>query len=113
MCIRDSHCVAENLTILPADDDVTSTVLLFAFGLAAKLERTAINDRIAAARARIATAGGTWGRPPRMTPAERATAATMRARGASVRAIARALGIPYATIGRALRASNRDAHATI
>ena len=42
------HCVADGLVIKPGED-ITSDVLLFAFGLAAQLERTAINDRIAAA----------------------------------------------------------------
>jgi DNA invertase Pin-like site-specific DNA recombinase len=59
--------VADNLTVLPDKDDVTSEVLLFAFGLAAKLERTSINDRISAARDRLEAEGRPWGRPRRMT----------------------------------------------
>ena len=97
------HAVADNLVIRPGSDDMVSEVMVFALGLAAKLERTAINDRIAAARTRMEAKGEPWGRPPRVTAAERETAERMKGQGKSVREIAQALGIPRSTVGRVLK----------
>lgn len=93
--------VGDNVTIRPGED-ITSDVLVFALGLAAKLEMTARNDRVAAARTRMQAAGQPWGRPPRLTPAEIATARRMAADGDSVRVIAAALGAPRSTVARAI-----------
>ncbi len=93
------HAVADNLVIKPGEEDITSTVMVFALGLAARLERVAINERIAAARVRKEAAGGTWGRTPRMTPAL-ATTARRRAQGRSIRDITQAIKIPRAVVGR-------------
>lgn len=98
------HCIADNVTIKPGED-VVSDVMLFALGLAAGLERTAINDRIAAARTRMAARGEPWGRPPRMTAAQKKTASRMQKDGRTVREISAALGVPRSTVGRALRAA--------
>ena len=100
--------VADNLTILPDKEDVTSEVLVFALGLAAKMERTAINDRISAARERIEAEGGRWGRPSRVDAPTRQRAAELHAAGKKIREIARDLHIPRSTIARAL-ASRKDA----
>jgi DNA invertase Pin-like site-specific DNA recombinase len=98
------HSVSDGLTIKPGED-VTSDVLTFAFGLAAKLEYTARNERVAAARARMEAKGEAWGRPSRVTPAQRETAQRMAQDGRSVREIAAALGVPRSTVGRVLKAS--------
>lgn len=98
------HAVADGLTIRPGSDDVTSEVLVFAFSLAAKLERAAINDRIAAARERMASRGEPWGRPPRMSVAEQDSARALKAEGRTVREIAQALGVPRSTVARVLKA---------
>lgn len=98
------HAVSDGVTIKPGED-IASDVMLFALGLAASLERTARNERIAAARTRMEARGDAWGRPPRMTPAEMETARRMAADGRTVRAIAQALGVPRSTIGRALKAA--------
>jgi hypothetical protein len=58
------HAVADNLVIKPGHDDIVSETLVFALSLPAKLERAAINDRIAAARTRMDAAGQPWGPPP-------------------------------------------------
>ena len=100
--------VADNLTILPNKEDITSEVLVFALGLAAKLERTAINDRIAAARERIEAEGGRWGRPSKVDRATRERAAELQAEGNTVREIARTLHVPRSTIARALALSRKD-----
>lgn len=102
------HAVADNLVIRPGEDIVSDT-MIFALSLAAKLERTAINDRIAAARTRLEAAGEAWGRPPRMGDAERSKAREMAAAGASVSAISMALGIPRATVGRAVKRTGQSA----
>jgi len=94
--------VADNLSIVPDKDDITSEVLVFALGLAAKLERTAINDRIAAARDRIEAEGGRWGRPSRVDRATREHAARLQAEGKTIREIARAQKVPRSTIARSL-----------
>jgi DNA invertase Pin-like site-specific DNA recombinase len=94
--------VGDNLTILPSKDDITSEVLIFALGLAARLERTAINDRIAGARARVEAAGGSWGRPSRVDRATRERATHLKAAGKTIREIARDLKVPRSTIARAL-----------
>lgn len=96
------HAVADNLVIRPNHDDIVSETLVFALSLAARLERAAINDRIAAARTRMDAAGEPWGRPPKMTPAEVETAKKMKAEGRSVSTISKALGIPRSTVGRAV-----------
>lgn len=94
--------VADNLKIVPEKDDVASEVLVFALGLAARLERSAINDRIAAARDRIEAEGGRWGRPSRVDDALRERARAMKAAGRTIREIAVALKVPRSTIARAL-----------
>ncbi len=96
------HCVADNVTIKPGEDTM-SDVMTFALGLAAKLELTAKNDRIAAARARTESKGEAWGRPPRMSASELASAQRMKSEGRSVREIAAAIGVPRATVGRSIR----------
>lgn len=94
--------IADNVMIVPGTDDVTSEVLLFAFGLAARLERAAINERIAAARERVEAGGGHWGRPRRVDSDLLERARAMRAEGRSIRQVSAALKVPRATLGRAL-----------
>lgn len=47
-------------------------VVMAVLAAVAQIELGAIRERIAAARARVAAAGGTWGRRPRLSKAERA-----------------------------------------
>jgi DNA invertase Pin-like site-specific DNA recombinase len=94
--------VADNMTIKPGEGDVASDVMLFALGLAAKIERTAINDRIAAARTRIEAEGGRWGRPSRVPRIDLVGILTMREAGKTVRQIAVATKIPRSTVARAI-----------
>jgi DNA invertase Pin-like site-specific DNA recombinase len=90
--------VADGLDLAGAHAEVIIAVMAWA----AKMERLAINERIAAARERIEAEGGRWGRPPRMGKAEVARAVEMRAEGLTVRAIARSMHVPRSTVGRAL-----------
>jgi DNA invertase Pin-like site-specific DNA recombinase len=93
--------VSDGVTIKPADD-VTSDVMIFALGLAAKIERTAINERISAARQRVEREGGAWGRPPSVDARTITKARELRAAGRTVREIAMAVKVPRSTIARAL-----------
>ena len=95
--------VADGLHLKPRTDDIQTTVLLFAFSLAAKLERAAINDRIAAARERLEAEGRPWGRPSRLTEKERAKLQELHAQGLSHRAIAVRVKLPKSTVTLALR----------
>ena len=99
--------VADNLVIRPDKDDVTSEVLVFALGLAARLERTAINDRIAAARERVEAEGRHWGRPRRVDTPTLERARCLRTAGRTVREIAIALKVPRSTIAAALASSEK------
>jgi DNA invertase Pin-like site-specific DNA recombinase len=94
--------VADNLTIRAGSDDIVSETLVFALALAARLERAAINDRIAAARERLEAEGRPWGRPPRLSQAECARLRALRDEGRSVRDIAVAMKVPRSTVARAL-----------
>lgn len=101
--MREHGCelvsVADGFDVAGPAADVIIAVMAWA----AKQERLVRNERIAAARTRMSAAGDPWGRPPRMSAAELATAQKMRGRGESLRAIAAALGVPRATVGRALK----------
>lgn len=94
--------VADNLTIRAGADDIVSETLVFALALAARLERAAINDRVAAARDRLEAEGRPWGRPPRLSRAECARLRALREEGRSVRDIAVAMKVPRSTVARAL-----------
>jgi DNA invertase Pin-like site-specific DNA recombinase len=79
-------------------------VVLAVLAWAAKMERLAINERIAAARERVEAEGRSWGRPPRLNDRDRERIALLRARGRSLRQIAVAMKVPLATIARAAKA---------
>jgi DNA invertase Pin-like site-specific DNA recombinase len=78
-------------------------VIVSVMAWAAKMERLATNERISAARERIEAEGGAWGRPPKMTAAQSETAHRMRSEGASLRAIAQAIGVSKTIVGRAIK----------
>ena len=75
-------------------------VVLAVMASAGKMERLAINERISAARERLAAEGRAWGRPPRLAPRERNQIRQLRRAGRTVREIAVALKIPRSTVGR-------------
>jgi DNA invertase Pin-like site-specific DNA recombinase len=110
--IRDTFEVVEELRahgveiVTVADgfslDGPAAEVVLAVMAWAAKMERLAIGERVAAARERIEAEGGAWGRPSRVDRATRERAAKLRARGQTIRDIARTLKIPRSTIARAL-----------
>jgi DNA invertase Pin-like site-specific DNA recombinase len=77
--------------------------MVFALALAAKIERTAINERIAAAREQCAAINKPWGRPSRLTDGDRRRLVELQAQGMSHRAIAVTMKLPKATVTYALK----------
>jgi DNA invertase Pin-like site-specific DNA recombinase len=77
-------------------------VVLAVMAWAAKMERLAINERIASARERLAAEGRPWGRPPRLSPREVAAILADHRAGRTVREIAQARKVPRSTVGRVL-----------
>jgi DNA invertase Pin-like site-specific DNA recombinase len=71
---------------------------------AAKMERLAINERIAAARRRVEAEGGRWGRPRSMDDRQVKRAAALRRQGLSVRQVSSRMRVPKSTVERALKA---------
>jgi len=112
--IRDTFEVVEELrahgcelvTIADGFDlnGPAAEVVLAVMAWAAKMERLAINERIAAARERLAREGRAWGRPPRLASRERNQIRQLRRAGRTVREIAVALKIPRSTVGRVVSA---------
>ncbi len=82
--------LSDNVHLKCGTEDLATTCLLFALGLTARLERSAINDRIAMARARVEAEGRKWGRPSRLSPQIRQRVRAMRAQGRTLREIAMA-----------------------
>jgi DNA invertase Pin-like site-specific DNA recombinase len=78
--------------------DVVCSVLAWV----AEMERAALLERMAAARARVEASGGRWGRPRRMTDAEVAKMVAA-APGATVRELAQRFKVPRSTVQRALK----------
>jgi len=89
-------------------DGPAAEVVLAVMAWAAKAERLATAERIAAARERIEAEGGRWGRPRRVDRPTLERAREMRANGRSVREIAVALKIPRATLARAIASESKQ-----
>ena len=77
-------------------------IILAVLAGGAKMERLAINERIAAARERVEAEGRNWGRPRRIDPAALARIVALRGEGRTIREIAVALKIPRSTVGQAV-----------
>jgi DNA invertase Pin-like site-specific DNA recombinase len=83
-------------------DGPHAEILIAVIAWAAKMERLATAERIAAARDRIDAEGGHWGRPRRMDDAMVEKARTLRRNGQTIRQISARLKTPRATVARAL-----------
>lgn len=77
-------------------------IVLAVLSWASQMERVAINERISAARERVESEGGKWGRPSRFDAAWLARAKALQAEGRSIREIAVAIKVPRSTVARAL-----------
>lgn len=112
--IRDTLGVVEELrghgcTIATVADGFdlagpAAEIVLAVLSWAAKMERLAIGERIASARARVEAEGGAWGRPRRMDAAQVGQARALRRKGLSLRQVASELGLPKSTVERAIKA---------
>ncbi len=110
--IRDTLEVVEELRrcgveiVTVADgfslDGPAAEVILAVMAWAAKMERLATNERIAAARLRVEAEGRSWGRPRRLDDSQVARVVELRRAGRTLRAIARTMRCPASTIGDAL-----------
>ena len=83
-------------------DGPAAEVVLAVLAWAAKAERLAINERIAAARERLRSENRPWGRPSRLTSQDKERILEMRTQGRTVREIAQAVKIPRSTCARVL-----------
>lgn len=83
-------------------DGPAAEIILAVMAWAAQMERLAINERISAARERLASEGRPWGRPSRLTPHDRARIRELHAQGKTIREIAVATRTPRSTVARAL-----------
>jgi DNA invertase Pin-like site-specific DNA recombinase len=84
-------------------------IILAVVSWAAKIERLAINERIAAARERVEAEGRRWGRPSRFTDEARAKVVAMHREGRTIREIAVAVKVPKSTVARALKTAQQEA----
>lgn len=100
--LRAHHVEVVSVSDGFALDGPAAEVILAVIAWAAKMERLAINERVSAARDRLESEGRPWGRPPRLTPADRQRAQVLRQEGRSIREIAIAMKIPRSTVARAL-----------
>jgi DNA invertase Pin-like site-specific DNA recombinase len=75
-----------------------SDVVVAVLAWAAQMERLALGERIAAARARIEAKGGAWGRPRRLTTEQVDKIQQRHKAGRSIRQISVALKVPRSTV---------------
>jgi len=118
--IRDTLEVVEELRAAGVDlvtiadgfdlNGPAAEIILAVMAWAAKMERLAINERIAAARLRLEAEGRPWGRPPRLDPKTRAAILERAKGGESIREIAQATRTPRSAVARAVAASRNPPH---
>lgn len=103
---RDHKCeiitCADGFNLNSPMADVITAVMAWA----AQMERLTINERIAGARLAMEAKGQPWGRPSRISEAERAKIFTLKSEGRSIREIAQHVRIPRATVARCLASQN-------
>ena len=97
------HTVADGFDL----DGPAAQVVLAVLAWASQMERLAINERIADARERVESEGGSWGRPRRMDDSLIEKAAALRLAGRTIREIAVALKVPRSTVARSLKLSQK------
>jgi DNA invertase Pin-like site-specific DNA recombinase len=100
--LRDHGCAVESIGDGFSFEGPAADVVLAVLAWAAEMERSAIRERIASARARVEASGGSWGRPRRMSEAELERAVAMRGKNYTVRSIAKRLALPTSTVFDAL-----------
>jgi DNA invertase Pin-like site-specific DNA recombinase len=99
VCGCQVKTVADGFSI----DGPAADIILAVLAWAAQMERQAISDRVAAARVRVESRGGTWGRPGRLTGSETRKINELRAQGLSIRDIAQEVRVPRSVVQRLTR----------
>jgi DNA invertase Pin-like site-specific DNA recombinase len=99
------RCGVEIITVADGFslDGPAAEVILAVMAWAAKMERLAIKERIAAARLRVEAEGRPWGRPRRLDDAQLARVVQLRRAGRTLRQIARTMRVPSSTLSDSLR----------
>jgi DNA invertase Pin-like site-specific DNA recombinase len=98
--LREHGCTLVTLTDGLVHDGPMGDLVIAALACAAQIERLAGDERRAAARERLLSEGGTWGRPKRTSDVQEQRVGELLAQHRSLRAIAVAMKIPRATVGR-------------
>lgn len=99
---RAHHCEVVSVSDGFALDGPAGEIVLAVMAWAAKMERLAINERIAAARVRLEEEGRCWGRPPRLAASEGQKVRDLAAQRLSVRQIAVRVKVGKSIVQRAL-----------
>ncbi len=97
---RTARCELVNLADGFSVEGPGSDIAIAVMAGMAQMEREALGERIAAARARVELEGGHWGRPRRVGPAEERRIHELAGKRLTSRRIAAELGIPEATVRR-------------
>lgn len=95
---RDHGCEVESIADGFGFQGPARDVVLAVIGMCAQLERAAITERVAAARARKEAAGEAWGRPTVISPEIGERIHAMRRHDYSIRRIAKKLGLVPSTV---------------
>lgn len=90
--------VADGFSLQGPGADVVLAVLAWA----AQMERAALGERIAAARAKVEASGGRWGRPRVVDPGTQARMQKLRSEGRTIREISVAMKISKSVVHRAV-----------
>ena len=85
---------------LPDDLKPTGRLMIAVLGGLADVERDLIRTRTAEGRSRAQKRGQHMGRPPKLTPAQKAEAGRRRAQGATLAELARSYRVGKSTISR-------------
>jgi DNA invertase Pin-like site-specific DNA recombinase len=117
--IRDTFEVVEELRLHGVDlvtvsdgfdlNGPAAEVVLAVMAWACKMERLAINERIASARERVESEGGKWGRPRRLDGHGEQRILRLREEGRTIREISVAIKVPRPTVARVLGRLKRAA----
>src|SRR5438105_3807080 len=81
-------------------DGPAGEIIMCVMAWAAKMERLAINERIASARERVEAEGRSWGRPRSLTDAQVGRVLELQRDGCSLKEIAAATGTARSTVQR-------------
>lgn len=105
--IRAHHCELVSVSDGFDLNGPTAEVIIAVMSWAAKMELLARNERVAAARDRLEAEGRAWGRPSRLSEAQRSRIMSLRKDGKTIRQIAVAMKVPRSTVARALSRKGR------